>query len=138
MVVKGELGRGLLLPRLRHRYFCCPNKQTPYRKPALGCYKTMRERANGGMFRLRCQQNQQKLRCFDAFVNTEVCFFHMQINACSFACDAYLKHKDGYQILLFYFVFCIIFLPNCSCFAWQTARQACSLVVRETPVCSVW
>lgn len=49
MVVKGELGRALLLPRIPPLVFLL-SQQTPYQEPALRCYKTMREQANEGMF----------------------------------------------------------------------------------------
>lgn len=55
MVVKGELGRALLLPRIPALVFLL-SQQTPYQEPALGCYKTMREQATKEC--LNCDANK--------------------------------------------------------------------------------
>jgi len=70
MVVKGESGRALLLPRIPPLVFLL-SQQTSHQEPALGCYKTTREQATKECF--NCDANKTST-FFLMFVNTTVHF----------------------------------------------------------------
>lgn len=72
MVVKGELGRALLLPRIPPLVFLL-SQQTPYQEPAPGCYKTMREQATKECF--NCDANKTR-KFLLMVVNTKVRLLH--------------------------------------------------------------